>query len=131
MNVMSQRADKAARDAAYAHQILVAKNDVYFGLDPVDLRRCQGEFKLPQNPFRMCDPPPRWVRCDRIPVMVAIEAKSVRSLRGAMTLCRSCADMCMKAKPGEIYLPAAPFKTALRLGGHAAVRTMVYEVPEQ
>ncbi len=112
----------------WVEQIAVAKATVYAGLDPVDLKRCMGESKQPHQPFRIGFPEPRWERCDRIPVMVAIEARpdKLTKTRGAMSLCRRCSVECQKRRPEEFYIPAAPFKAAFKLGGHQAVRDMVY-----
>lgn len=109
-----------------------AKADIYGGLDPVDLRRCQGEFKIPQNPFRLGDPPARWQRCDRVPTVVAIEGKfdPITKTRGAMSLCRSCQAKCREMRSDVVFRPAAPFKAAFRLGGHQAVYDLVRSVPE-
>lgn len=129
---MSTRAAAQAREVAYGIELAKAKVSIYGGLDPVDIKRCQGEFKNPQNPFKLGDPPARWQRCDRVPVAIAIESKSdpLTKTRGAMSLCRSCEDLCRRERPGEIYIPAAPFKAAFRLGGHQAVFDMVRQVPE-
>lgn len=129
---MSTRAAADARKVAYDVEIANAKVNVYCGLDPVDLKRCQGEFKNPQNPFKLGDPPARWQRCDRVPVTVAVEAPHTppEGIRGAMSLCRSCEDLCKKSQPEAIYMPAAPFKAVFRLGGHQAVFDMVQKVPK-
>lgn len=128
----STKAAADARRVASEIELTRAKADIYGGLDPVDLRRCQAEYKIPQNPFRIGDPPARWQRCDRPPVTVAVEAKPdpITKTRCAMALCRSCGAECQKERPGEIYAEAAPFKAAFKLGGHQAVWDMVQKMPE-
>lgn len=113
------------RKADYQEQLAIAKATIYKGLDPVDLRRCQAEaFK--HEPFRIGSPA-RKERCDRVPTTVAIEAnKAADGTRGAMALCRSCAKECVRKYPDHFYEPAAAFKAAFALGGHQAVRDMIY-----
>jgi hypothetical protein len=98
---------------------------IYHGLEPVDLKRCQADIKVAHNPWGVGCPPPQWQRCDRVPSIVAVEPDRI-GLRGAMALCRSCAAECRRRNPTYGYAPAAPFKAAFKLGGHQAVRDMVY-----
>lgn len=114
------------RRADYEEQLAIAKAAVYGGLHPVDLRRCQAERRV-GDPWRIGDPI-RWERCDRVPSKVAIEPEldKLTKTRGAMALCRSCATKCAEQRPEALIAEAAPFKAAFLLGGHKAVRDMVY-----
>lgn len=100
----------------------------YGGLTPVDLKQCQGLSRQPLPPFTMGgDIQGKWQRCDRRPSALAIEAKpGAQGLRGAQSLCRSCAKHCQEKHPEALYAPSAPFKAAFLLGGHKAVRDMIY-----
>ncbi len=126
---MDLRSMYEKRKASEAEQLAIAKATFYQGLDPVDTKRCMAESKESQAAFRLGDPPKHWVRCDRKPSIVAIEPKQDRSkVRGAMSLCRSCAVQCEERHKDRdyIFVPAAPFKAAFAIGGHQAVRDMIY-----
>lgn len=122
------------RRMTYVEGLAVAKATIYKGLDAVDLLRCQGETRTKLSPFTMGGQIQQpWVRCDRKPSMVAVEVKQDRltRTRGAMALCRSCAKVCEERRKDVTMLPAAPFKAAYKLGGHQAVKDMVYAHRDQ
>ncbi len=118
------------RPADNAEQLAIAKATIYQGLEPVDLQRCQGESKEnvnSQNAFRHGYAAPVWERCTKASALVVIEpTQDAQRLRGAMALCPTCAKICRVEHPDYLYRPVAPFRAALKLGGHQAVKDMIY-----
>jgi hypothetical protein len=118
------------RREEYLLTVEIAKKDVYRGLDPVDIMRCQAEHKEAHQPFRIGFPPPRWMRCDRVPsfVVIELELEKLTKTRGAMSLCKSCLKSFKEKYDETSYIieRTPPFKAAFALGGHAAVYAMVY-----
>lgn len=63
-------------------------------LVPPDLKRCQAEHKT--GSF-MTLGPRTWVRCDAVPVFLAVELVAAKDgQRGAMSLCLACAEVMLK-----------------------------------
>lgn len=86
----------------------ISPMEKYDGQQPVaiealDADRCQGEVIERLGAFRLGGPPTKVVRCSNAPYFVAVENQESKKdrLRGAMTLCLSCAEIMTKK-----YLPA-------------------------
>lgn len=71
-------------------------SDKVVELEPVDLTRCQADYKEPHQPFRLGFAPPHWKRCENKPTVVATEAKVQLGVRGSMSMCDNCLQEAVK-----------------------------------
>lgn len=76
-------------------------------LEPVDEERCQADGPNPEwSPFRL-GPVPKRVRCSNMPVWVATEKEPGKDgLRGSMSLCQPCKEVCDEQLAGQIEYKA-------------------------
>lgn len=98
---------------------------------PVDPFVCQADVKPEHNPWALGDPERPWTRCLNKAswVAIAIERERDRMGRyGAMSLCRTCRKVFCDLFAVESYTlsPAKPYQAAYLLGGHQAVKVLVY-----
>lgn len=124
------------RRADWQEELALARALVYEGEWPVDIRQCQHERWMEGSCLT------KTLRCDRRPSWIAIQEKPMvlykssgypkggrRQIvhRSAISLCRTCRATHAQQDHGHrwLYVPAAPFKAAYRLGGHKAIYDMV------